>query len=82
MGENHTRQCHIKTVNGTVINSAYGNSPQMTRIADMVCGMILDLTQETVDEILSNHRQEPDNVFGSPTYPIAYNPTYSLQGGR
>lgn len=71
-----------KIVNGTIINSAYGDSPQMTRIAGYGNGgMVLDLTQETIDEIMSKPPAGPDNLFGSPTYPIAYNPTYVLQGG-
>ncbi|HEY9114127.1 MAG TPA: hypothetical protein VIN10_05465 [Bacteroidales bacterium] len=71
-----------KIVNGTILNSSYGNSPQMTRIAGYGNGgMVLDLTEETVDEIMSKPPAGPDNLFGSPTYPIAYNPTYVLQGG-
>lgn len=71
-----------KTVNGTVINSNYGDSPQITRIAGHGNGgMVLDLTQETVNEIMSKPPAGADNIFGSPTYPISYNPTYVLQGG-
>jgi len=70
------------TVNGTVINGNYGESPQITRIAGTGNGGLnLELTEETVDEILSKPPAGPDNLFGSPDYPIAYNPVYKENAG-
>ena len=70
------------TINGTVINSEYGNSPQITRIAgNGNGGMNLDLTQETIDEIMSKPPADSINIFGSPDYPIAYNPVYKINSG-
>lgn len=71
-----------KIVNGTLMNSSYGDAPSVTRIEGQGNdGMILDLTQETIDEIMS---KEPagtvingDTVkLGSPLYPIAYEAKY------
>ncbi len=54
-----------RTVNGTVLNSEYGNSPQITRIAgNGNGGLNLDFTQETIDEIMSKPPASPDNTFG------------------
>lgn len=70
------------TINGTVINSDYGNSPQITRIAgNGNGGMNLDFTQETIDEIMSKPPADSINIFGSPDYPIAYNPVYKINSG-
>jgi hypothetical protein len=71
-----------KTINGTVMNSEYGDAPAVTRIEGQGNdGMILDFTQETIDEIMS---KEPvgsvvdgDTVkLGHPKYPIAYEARY------
>ncbi|OFY48881.1 MAG: hypothetical protein A2W85_14520 [Bacteroidetes bacterium GWF2_41_31] len=71
-----------KTVNGTVINGGYGDGPQITRIAgNGNGGMSIELTEETVDEIMSKLPAGPDNPFGSPDYPIAYNPVYKVNAG-
>ena len=71
-----------KTINGTVINSDYGESPVLTRIAGHGNGgLVLDLSQETEEEILSKPPAGPDNLFGGPDYPIAYNPVYVVNGG-
>ena len=71
-----------KTVNGTVINAGYGESPQLKRIAGHGNGgLILDLTDETIEEILSKPPAGPDNLFGSPDYPISYNPVYEINSG-
>lgn len=70
------------TVNGTVLNSEYGNSPRITRIAgNGNGGMNLDFTQKTIDEIMSKPPAGSDNTFGMPDYPIAYNPVYKINGG-
>lgn len=71
-----------KTVNGTVLNGAYGDMPQITRIAgNGNGGMSIELTEETVNEIMSKSPAGPDNLFGSPDYPIAYNPVYTINNG-
>jgi len=70
------------TVNGTVLNSEYGNSPQITRVAGFGNGgMNLDLSEETVEEILSKPPADSVNIFGSADYPIAYNPVYKTNAG-
>ena len=70
------------TVNGTVLNSEYGNGPEITRIAGYGNGGLnLDLTEETIDEILSKPPADSINIFGSPDYPIAYNPVYKKNAG-
>ncbi|MBO5809777.1 MAG: hypothetical protein J6R17_03085 [Bacteroidales bacterium] len=71
-----------KTVNGTVINSNYGDKPQITRWVGLGNGgNQLELTDETVNEILSKQPASETNVFGSPDYPIAYHPTYKAGYG-
>lgn len=71
-----------KVVNGTQINGEYGAVPQITRISgNGNGGNILELTDETVDEILSKSPAGPDNKFGDPDYPIAYNPVYKKNAG-
>ncbi len=71
-----------KTVNGTVINGEYGTTPQITRLnGNGNGGLVLELTDETVDEIMSKPPAGPDNLFGDPDYPIAYNPVYKENAG-
>jgi len=66
-----------KTVNGTLTMSSFGDIPEITRLSgNGNGGMTLELTPETVDEILSKDPAGPNNKYGSPTYPIAYNPVY------
>lgn len=70
-----------KIVNGTVINGGYGDSPPMTRAAgNGNGGLNIDLTDETIEEILSKPPAGPDNLFGAPDYPIAYNGNYIKNG--
>jgi len=77
----YTAMPHL-TINGTVINGDYGQSPEITRIAGNGNGCInLELTEETIEEILSKPPAGPDNPFGSPNYPIAYNPVYKENHG-
>lgn len=66
-----------KIIDGTVLNSSYGDGVEITRIAGRGNGgNELELKKETIDEILSKEPASETNLFGSPTYPIAYNPTY------
>ena len=67
-----------KTINGTVLRSAYGDSPAVTRIVGVGNGgNEIELTQETIDEIMSKPMASETNRFGSPDYPICYHPTYA-----
>jgi hypothetical protein len=71
-----------KTINGDVMNAEYGDGPAVTRIEGQGNdGMILELTQETIDEIMS--KQPVGTVIGGDTvsygdaeYPIAYEAKY------
>lgn len=71
------------TVNGTVLNAEYGQGPQITRInGNGNGGMHIELTQETVNEILSKPPADTiDNKIGSPDYPIAYEAKYEYGFG-
>ena len=77
----YTAMPHL-VVNGLVQNSSYGSSPKITRIAgNGNGGRNLDLTQATIDEIMSKPPAGPNNIFGSPDYPISYNPEYKINAG-
>ena len=68
---------------GTVVNSSYGLSPEITRIQGQGNGgMILDLSQNTIDSILMKPPADSvTNTYGSPDYPIAYHATYKVGFG-
>ncbi len=69
-------------VNGTVVNSNYGDKVQITRWTGIGNGgNQLELTQETIDEIMSKGPASKDVVFGDPEYPVAYHPTYKAGYG-
>ena len=71
-----------KTINGTVINSNYGDKPQITRWSGLGNGgNQLELSQKTVDEILSKGPAAEGVFFGHKDYPIAYHPTYKAGNG-
>ena len=83
-----------KAVNGTVINSNYGDEPEITRWTGVGNGgNNLELSQKTIDEILSKkpavnieEDEEGNKIvvpvpFGHPDYPIAYHPTYEANNG-
>lgn len=66
-----------KTMNGLLPMSNFGDGPEITRLAgNGNGGMMLDFKQETVDEIMSKEPASSINIYGSPTYPMAYNPVY------
>ena len=67
-----------KTVNGTVLQSKYGDSPAVTRLVGVGNGgNELELSDETVAEILSKPlANDSTNRMGNPNYPIAYHPVY------
>ena len=85
-------QCYTavphKTVNGTVLRSAYGDSPAVTRIVGVGNGgNELELSDETIKEIMFDENgkvkmaNDSTNRFGSPNYPIAYHPVYKAGYG-
>jgi len=66
------------TINGTVLNSEYGSGPQVTRVeGNGNGGMFIDLSAETITEIMNKPPADSVNKMGSPDYPIAYNATYN-----
>lgn len=83
-----------KIVNGTILNSNYGDKPEITRWVGIGNGgNNLELSDEVVDEIMSKQpaytvEQDDDgNVsfaklpFGDADYPIVYHPTYKAGNG-
>ena len=71
-----------KTVDGTIINSNYGDKLPITRWTGLGNGgNQLELSQETIDEIMSKGPASADVVFGDPEYPVAYHPTYKAGYG-
>ncbi len=66
-----------------ITHSTFGEGPVITRIQGQGNGgMIIELSQESVAEILS--KPPADSVtrkYGSPDYPISYNPTYQVSNG-
>jgi len=71
-----------RTVNGTVINGDYNTRPEITRIAGYGNGgMSIELSDETVEEILSKPPASETNIFGGPDYPMVYNPVYKVNQG-
>jgi len=71
-----------KTINGIVVNGNYGDSPEIMRLSgNGNGGNVLELTQETVDLIMSKEPASKTNIYGGPDYPIAYNPVYKENYG-
>lgn len=71
-----------KTVNGTVINSNYGDKLPITRWTGLGNGgNQLELSQKTIDEIMSKGPASAEVVFGHPDYPVAYHPEYKAGYG-
>jgi len=67
-----------KTINGTVLQANYGDSPAITRIVGTGNGYNeLELSKATIDEIMSKPMaNDSTNRFGNPNYPASYHPTY------
>lgn len=66
-----------RAVNGAVLNASYGDQPQITRIEGKGNGnMIIELEDETIDEIMSRAPADSINHLGTDTYPIAYEAKY------
>ena len=72
-----------KIVNGTVLQSSYGDSPAITRVTGVGNGFNeLELSKATIDEIMSKPMaNDLTNRFGNPNYPACYHPTYAAGYG-
>lgn len=68
---------------GTIqANAEFGDGVEITRLQGQGNGgNILDLTEESIEEILSKKPVDSLNTLGSADYPIAYNPTYKAGRG-
>ncbi len=85
--QTHTAIPH-KPINGQVLNSDYGERPQITRLDGQGNGgMNVEMTAATIQEILdkkpvgSTGESGQPVVFGDPDYPIAYEPVYEIGFG-
>ncbi len=66
-----------KIVNGTVVNSSYGDQPVISRWTGIGNGgNHLELSDADVNELLQRPIASADNQFGDPNYPVIYHPTY------
>lgn len=69
-------------VGTTSISSEYGDGPIITRIQGQGNGgRLIDLSDESIAEILTKQPVDSLNVLGSPNYPISYHPTYKKGRG-
>ncbi len=72
---------HI-TVGSKVPKARYGDGLKITRLQGQGNGgNILELTQETVQEILSKSPASEAVLLGNPNYPISYKPAYEAGSG-
>ena len=66
-----------KIVNGTIVNSSYGDQPVITRWTGLGNGgNLLELSDADVKELLNRPIASENNKFGDPDYPVIYHPTY------
>ena len=66
-----------KIVNGTVINSSYGDQPVISRWVGIGNGgNHLELSDEDVETLLNRTPGSETNLFGMEDYPVIYHPTY------
>lgn len=66
-----------KIVNGTVLNSSYGDQPVITRWTGVGNGgNQLEMSDADVEELMARPIASSTNMFGSEDYPIIYHPTY------
>ena len=71
-----------KTLNGTVLNANYGDSPAITRVVGVGNGFNeLELSKASIDEIMSKPMASETNRFGGPDYPACYHPSYEAGYG-
>ena len=50
-------------------------------LSSIVTNTLAQRASWDIEEILSKSPAGPDNIFGDPDYPIAYNPTYKKNQG-
>ena len=66
-----------KIVNGTVVNSSYGDKPVITRWTGIGNGgNQVELEESEITELLSRTPASETNIFGMSDYPVLYHPTY------
>jgi len=66
-----------KIVDGTIINSSYGDQPVVTRWTGIGNGgNQLELSDSDVKTLLQRTPASETNVFGMEDYPVIYHPTY------
>lgn len=66
-----------KAVNGTTINSSYGDSPVISRfVGQGNGGNQVELSDEIIEDLMSRQPGDSVNIFGSPNYPVIYHPSY------
>ena len=72
-----------KIVDGTVLNSKYGDQPSITRLVGQGNGgNELELTKASIEKILNRPMADDSiNVMGNLNYPINYHPTYEAGYG-
>ncbi len=69
-------------INGMVMNADYGDGPAITRIqGNGNGGMILDLSEESIAEIMAKPPADSLIRPGHPEYPVAYEATYRPGAG-
>jgi hypothetical protein len=72
---------HIQ-VGTTMANAKYGDGVEITRLQGQGNGgNLLEMSDETIAEILSKEPVSPTNPMGSPNYPIAYEVKYKSGRG-
>ena len=66
-----------KIVNGTVINSSYGDQPVINRWTGIGNGgNRIEMSDADMEELMTRPIASASNKFGHDTYPVIYHPTY------
>ena len=66
-----------KIVNGTVLNSSYGDKPVVQRWTGIGNGgNQVELSDADVEELLKRTPASSSNIFGMEDYPVIYHPTF------
>ena len=66
-----------KIVNGTVINSSYGDQPVISRWTGVGNGgNRIEIADSDIEKLLAAPIASESNLFGEPDYPIIYHPTF------
>jgi hypothetical protein len=68
---------------GDKMNSSYSDGPVITRIQGQGNGgMLIEFSDQTIAEILAKPLADSvSNVYGTPDYPISYQPVYKVSAG-